>query len=452
MTQHRQGSLIISKSAGAFKFTALNQLARLVLGPLVLLLLPFFLTIEQQGYWFSMSSIAAILAFADMGLSIAIMQCAAHEHAHSSKQEAADPRADRQGDCHRRLETLFAYSMRRVGKITLVALPVVTAIGIFTLSSKSDTVHWFSPWLAHCLASAASLMLSVVLSFHEGCDGVASIQRIRLTVSIINLAMLSVCLVAGLDLWSLSIATTASTTVGAFLVSKYSVISIASALKINKSELVAWSKEVSPLLSKYALSWIGGYLMFQLFVPIVLRLDGPEAAGRAGLTFSIFSAIFTLSNVWSTYQLPKFSMAIARQDNSALRACLKRSLYGAISTYIGFALFVIATIYIFSDQAKIVDRLQPMTGVLSISLIWLLQLLVHNLAIYLRAFKEEPLVRPTIIGAVHSVAATALCVYFLSPGGYSLGMLSVYFWFLPIVIYMYVRKRDLAAGWPSQPA
>lgn len=449
MTHHHQGSLIISKSAGAFKFTALNQLARLALGPLVFLLLPFFLTIEQQGYWFSMISIAAILAFADMGLSIAIMHCAAHEHAYSRKLETVDP-GGAQGDCHRRLETLFAYSMRRVGKITIVALPAVTAIGIFTFSSKSDTVHWFSPWLGYCLASAAALMLSVILSFHEGCDGVASVQRIRLTVSITNLAMMSVCLVAGLDLWSLSIATTASTAVGAFLVSRCSVISIASALKINKSELVAWSKEVSPLLSKYALSWIGGYLMFQLFVPIVLLLDGPEAAGRAGLTFSIFSAIFTLSNVWSTYQLPKFSMAIALQDNLALRACLKRSLYGGISTYIGFASFVIGAIYILNDHAKIVERLQPMTGILSISLIWLLQLLVHNLAIYLRAFKEEPLVCPTIIGAAHSVVATALCVHFLSSGGYSLGLLSVYFWFLPVVIYMYVLKRDLTVEWPSQ--
>lgn len=425
-------------------------MARLALGPLVLLLLPFFLTTEQQGYWFSMSSIAAILAFADMGLSIAIMQCAAHEHAHLSKQDGLSDTGIR-GDRHRRLESLFAFSIRRVGKITLIALPVVMAIGMFTLSSKSQTVHWFAPWLAHCVASAASLMLSVILSFHEGCDGVAAIQRIRLAVSITNLAMLSVCLVAGLDLWSLPISTTAATIAGAFLVSKYRVTSIASALKIDKSELVAWSKEVSPLLSKYALSWIGGYLMFQLFVPIVLRLDGPEAAGRAGLTFSIFSAIFTLSNVWSTYQLPRFSMAIALRDNSALRACLKRSLYGAISTYIGFSSLVIAVIYVFSDHAKIVDRLQPMTGVLAISSIWLLQLLVHNLAIYLRAFKEEPLARPTIIAAAHSVAATALCVHFLSPGEFSLGMLSMYFWFLPIVIYMYVRKRNLAAGWPTQP-
>lgn len=398
-----------------------------------------------------MSSIAAILAFADMGLSIAIMQCAAHEHAHLSKTEKF-PGAGRQDDHQRRLETLFAFSIRRVGKITIIALPVVMAIGMFTFSSKSHTGQWLAPWLTHCVASAASLMLSVMLSFHEGCDGVAAIQRIRLTVSITNLATLSVCLIGGMDLWSLPISTAAATIAGAFLMSKYRITPISSALKIKKSDLVSWSTEVSPLLSKYALSWIGGYLMFQLFVPIVLRLNGPEAAGRAGLTFSIFSAIFTLSNVWSTFQLPKFSMAIALRDNSALRTCMNRSLYGSISTYIAFSSLVITAIYVFSDNEKIVDRLQPMTGVLAISLIWLLQLLVHNLAIYLRAFKEEPLARPTILAAAHSVVATVICVYFFSPGEFSLGMLSIYFWFLPIVVYMYIRKRNIASSWPAQVA
>lgn len=51
--------------------------------------------------------------------------------------------------------------------------------------------------------------------------------------------------------------------------------------------------------------------MFQLFTPIVFRLKGVAVAGRVGLTISVFTAIFALSNIWSAHQLPCFSMAIS---------------------------------------------------------------------------------------------------------------------------------------------
>jgi hypothetical protein len=50
-------------------FTLINQLWRLISGPVTMLLIPLFLSPEQQGYWYIFGSISALSVFADLGFS-----------------------------------------------------------------------------------------------------------------------------------------------------------------------------------------------------------------------------------------------------------------------------------------------------------------------------------------------------------------------------------------------
>lgn len=61
--------------------TALSQIYRLLSGPMMLLFIPLFLTQEEQGYWYTFTSLAALVIFADLGFSNIILQFAAHEFA-----------------------------------------------------------------------------------------------------------------------------------------------------------------------------------------------------------------------------------------------------------------------------------------------------------------------------------------------------------------------------------
>jgi hypothetical protein len=61
--------------------TAINQLYRLISGPLMLLFIPLYLTQIEQGYWYTFTSVAALAVFADLGFSNIILQFAAHEFA-----------------------------------------------------------------------------------------------------------------------------------------------------------------------------------------------------------------------------------------------------------------------------------------------------------------------------------------------------------------------------------
>ena len=50
-------------------YTLLNQLWRIISGPLILLFIPLYLTPMEQGYWYTFISIGALGLFADLGFS-----------------------------------------------------------------------------------------------------------------------------------------------------------------------------------------------------------------------------------------------------------------------------------------------------------------------------------------------------------------------------------------------
>lgn len=437
----------------ALRFTYLNQLARLAGGPVILVLLPFFLSVEQQGYWFTMISFTAFVAFADMGLSTALIQSAAHEHA---KFEQSVSQNSKDATRYRvRLDTLRVFAWRRSISVALWVLPFVLGVGFYMLSGQSapQHIHWKATWVLLCVTSVASLVLTIVLAYHEGCNDVARIQRVRALIALLNVAVLALGLVFGLGLWALPLATGASTALGFGLILRRTQEYTTVALTIPSTEVnagvKAWSKEISPLLAKYAASWIGGYAMFQLFTPIVFRLEGAAAAGRVGLTISVFMAIFTLSNVWSTYQLPRFSMAIALRDRKALDNCMAIALKGSLLTYGILVSTAIAAYLALHQYTQLQDRFLGIEAIGSLAVVWLLQLVVHNLAVYLRAFKEEPLVWHTMIAAVHSITATLVTLQLLGLDHLFTGFLTVYIWFAPAVLLLFVRKRDSTKRWPE---
>lgn len=62
--------------------TALNQMWKVVSGPVTLVLIPLSLTPELQGYWYTIFGLSFLMLFADLGFSNIILQFAAHEFAY----------------------------------------------------------------------------------------------------------------------------------------------------------------------------------------------------------------------------------------------------------------------------------------------------------------------------------------------------------------------------------
>jgi len=57
---------------------SLNQMWRLISGPITLILLPLMISSKVQGYWYTFGSVSALSVFADLGFTTIVMQFSAH--------------------------------------------------------------------------------------------------------------------------------------------------------------------------------------------------------------------------------------------------------------------------------------------------------------------------------------------------------------------------------------
>ena len=68
-----------------------------------------------------------------------------------------------------------------------------------------------------------------------------------------------------------------------------------------------------PLLRKYAISFISGYLGSQIYTPLVFHFKGAVEAGKVGLTISLITAIYSISYVWFAAMMPQINFLVAKK-------------------------------------------------------------------------------------------------------------------------------------------
>ena len=112
--------------------TAINQLYRLVSGPLMLLFIPLYLTQEEQGYWYTFSSVAALAVFADLGFSHIILQFSAYEFAFLKFNNNAIACGD---EIHlRKLADFFRFSVKYMFRMIGIVFPIIIFGGFYFIN------------------------------------------------------------------------------------------------------------------------------------------------------------------------------------------------------------------------------------------------------------------------------------------------------------------------------
>lgn len=430
-----------------FRHTAINQVWRLISGPLLLLSIPLYLSAEAQGYWYTFVSLAALAVFADMGFSAVLMLFSAHEFAHLQFNQDTTLKGDAK---HLgRLATLWVFAMKWSLVMAFVVFPLVLVVGFYILSSKTSQVEWIYPWVIYGVASVLVFINSMLLSFIEGCDSVGSIQKIRFRIGVVNVAGTLFFLAMGLGLYALALSLVLSAvTGGGLLLANYRNMFV-QLYSVAKQDVHQWFAEILPLIWRYSISWVSGYFIVSLFAPLAFKFYTPVEAGQAGLSVAVCAAIFGVSNMWITVVTPKINMYVAREEYAALDAMFFRHLAFAAVSYI-FCMGLLYVVVDFLDTYfSLANRLVDSGSLVLLGTGWFFQLVITALAVYMRAFKREPLVVPSVLNGLHVGVSTLLICMYLPFKLFFLGFFSAYLWALPWVIYVFVkyrRNRDIHAA------
>ncbi len=433
-------------------FSVLTQGWSALAGPVTMLVIAHWLTAVEQGFYYTFSSVLAMQVFVELGLVTVIVQVASHEWAFLKRESdgriSGDPRA------LSRLASLLRFALKWYAVSGVLVIVGLVIGGYFFFSAKPHPeIAWQWPWFALCGIAGLALMTSPVFSVIEGCNQVASIYSFRFTQGIVNALAVIVSILLGMGLYALAIAALVRFVCGLVFIAWKHRHFVRQLLTCPTGEHVRWRREVWPFQWRIGLSWISGYFIFCIFTPVMFYYHGPRVAGQMGMTWTVVAAIEAFACSWISTQTPRFGILIAQKRYPELDSLFRR-LFWITLVIAGVCSMAVFTIvyWLKSSRFSFGDRILPLQPVSLLLGQRICNVIVNDMAFYLRAHKREALLIPSLATALLVGSSTWLIGARYGPVGAASGFLIITIvWSLPSCYFIFQRCRVLWHILPKEP-
>lgn len=429
----------------AIFFTSISRIIQALGGFITVFLIASFMSKEEQGFYYTFSSVLAIQVFFELGLGGIINQFVAHEMAHLSFKSSTE--IEGASDKLSRLSSLMHFCLKWY--VVFASLLFVTLLVVgYTFFSKygSDypTVKWQIPWIIVALGGSLNLLISPWMAVLQGMNKVKEMARMALIQQIIVMVIVWICLVLGAKLYIAAVNSVISFVVMIVLYSRTSYPRLLiNTYKQKIKEKISYRFEIFPLQWKIALSWVSGYFIFQLFNPVLFAFVGPIAAGKMGMTLTVLNAIFSFTLSWTTTKIPMWSMFIANKDYFKLDLSFKKVLkYSTLVCIYAVITSIVVLIGLDLLEISLSDRFLPVW----LSAILFITIPINNIvnvwATYLRCHKKEPfLIQAISIGLICALSTILNAKYFGTTGVVISYTIVILFINLPLSYFIFKSKR-----------
>jgi O-antigen/teichoic acid export membrane protein len=395
----------------AVLFTVLARGWSSVAGLLTLLLVARFLSPDEQGYYYTFGSLAALQIVFELGFSFVIQQMASHERA--LLDISPDGLITGVEKAHARLASVLQKTVRWYTVAAVMLFLGLLSAGMYFFSTHSHPsypVSWHLPWVLVSFAASLTFQIDPIFAFLEGCGYVPEVARTRFWQAFTGtfLAWASLVTHHGLFAPAMVILGQAVTGSACLWVHRYLLLGLwKHPAGIHRIE---WFTEVWPFQWRIAVSWISGYFIFQLFNPVLFAYWGPVAAGQMGMSLSIGTAIMGIGIAWISTKSAPFGALVARKQYAELDRLFFRALRQSFIVCVSGCLAVFAvTIYLYADGLPFARRLLNPWQFSLLLLAIAVNHIVFAEAIYLRAHKQEKFLMVSVITAF-LVALSTYCL------------------------------------------
>lgn len=382
-------------------------------GLLIILCISIFLTPNEQGYFYTLNSLIALQVFFELGLNLVIIQFSSHEMKHL--QWSANGTLEGDEIAEGRIKSLARLVALWFIVVSLVLIVIVIPSGILFFQNQGDSE---SPllinviWSTTVVAVSAAMLINGLLALLEGCHKVAEANKIRSLMNLANIFGICISLYAGLGLMSVAVGAALSVLIGLLRINKrflnfYSFLFSKKPLKTTLN----WKEEIFPFQWRIALSWMSGYLAFQIYNPVIFKVDGSIIAGQMGMSLQIILAINGLTGAWITSKMPYFGTLISQNKYLELnklfrKLFIKSFIVNIILVFIFCALIYTAGVF----NLNIVQRLLSINNLIILSIACIANHVTFCLACYLRAHLREPLLKVSILSGLTTLILVFLIV------------------------------------------
>lgn len=417
-----------------------NNLISLIRGPIVMLLVPLFLTKLEQGYWYTIGSLSALSTFADLGFGTLVGQFSAHEF--SKLRFDKNLRYDGEKNDIERIASLYKYVLKWALCVCVIAYPIIMGAGIAVLNSHGDMETWIAPWIIYMLAGGLSFIVRISLSFFEGCNLISKIQT-NYAISSIALAGVTIGMLVGkCGLYALAIPAVISFLINfvlMFIVFRHAIIQL---LKTKIVHNYHWGRNFLSLIWKYAISWASGYFIFQIYTPLAYIVYDPIIAGEVGITMTLIQACFTIANTFNAMFVPKINISVANREWGKAEGLCKKGLLLSMPLYVLGATIIMLGLGLGQGKIALFDRFLPVSIAVVLIVAWFLQIPINTIATYGRAHKQEPFLIISVVGSLFTLGSTVLFMYTLPINYIFVGFALSNVVSTVIFIFMYYKQKE----------
>ena len=415
-----------------------QRASQAVAGVITLACVAHFLSPVEQGYFYTLASIAALHMALDMGLSALLVQFAAREFVGlhwnlRGEVEGAEPS---------RFLTLVSLSMRWYG-IAAALFLVTYPAGIAFISGIQGSLSydWRGPLALLVCATAANLLFLPVLALTEGSGGFAEVYAVRLGQGIAGATASWSVLVMGGGLYAVAMLPLGSLVVAALWMYLRRPGMIVQVFR-QKMTSFHWGTEVWPLQWRIGASWLAGYVLVLMHVPLLFRTKGPVVAGQMGVTMTVASMLSIVALSWMTAELPAMVRAVTVRDWEQLDQVFLGAFRVSCWVFVAGSVLFGALRWLL-EWTPLAVRFLPLVETMGLLFAMAFYHITALFTAYLRSHLREPFLWPSLIGAL----LTAACTILVAPRWGSAGVVSVLIFFnalffFPIALWLWVRLRQ----------
>lgn len=418
------------------QLVAFQKVIQAITGLLTALLVTNCLTLNEQGYFYTIGSLLSSYILLDFGLSNLLVQDSARYFS-ELKWSPTNSIISSRDQFKSNFLSLANWTLRlyaKLGVLTLVLIPI--GFFYFSYAKTTDTVAWQLPWVAVVCSLALSMPAIGFLAVLEGADKIRDTYVVRILHYLIGAASAWMLLMMGQGLYAQSMAPLAIAIIVYIWMGNQFKLFIKEAL--NHQAAFPWKTDLLPQQKKVGVSWLSNYLFLHVPVPIVFYFSGPADAGRMGLSMVIANVSCAIAMSWVTAVTPQLSNLVAKNKAAEAKVAFEKAFsISAALLFLGvLAFFLINLTFQASSMAQ---RVLPSLQTLLVFITFGAFHSMNALVVYFRAFRKEPLAIPNLIATLFIVVGGCLVVPAFGVQSLIALMAAVYFMLFTYALFVFLR-------------
>lgn len=384
-----------------------NRLVGMTGNLILLLLVATYTTKTMQGFYYTFTSLLVLQFLVELGLGTAVIQTISHATTSMEK------------------EAYIAFYLRWY-KIaaTLLILILIPAILVFE-KEYLDVIGYqeaiIIPWVILSVMTGVNLYLNGWFAILEGLGEINRVSKIRALQTSFGFAIAGLAVYAGGNLYSLSLLSATQCIIGILSLRVRTVNPIINLGRAASVEKVDWRKNIWPLQWRVAISWISGFFIFYFFTPMIMKTDGPVAAGQLGMSLQLMQAINSLSNVWISTEFTIYGDLLSRKKVMDMEALFWSNFKKATLTLIFLVVIVSILLYLL-QASNLRGRILPSDHLILLAFVCFSNHIFFTMNYYVRSYKQDSF---WALSFVNAIITTVFCLVYVPQYG-TIGVVLIY--------------------------